>query len=50
VDENTWVDAIVRYLVNPREAGRVKTMLIPKLLARLNQAPDRVMFPNSNAR
>jgi small-conductance mechanosensitive channel len=50
VDDNTWVDAIVRYLVNPREAGRVKTKLIPKLLARLNEAPDRVMFPNSNAR
>lgn len=50
VDDITWVDAIVRYLVNPREAGRVKSKLIPKLLARLNEAPDRVMFPNSNAR
>ena len=33
VDEITWVDAIVRYLVRPREAGSVKTRLIPKLLA-----------------
>lgn len=45
VGENTWLEAIVRYLVAPREAGRVKTRLIKKLLAALNAAPDRVMFP-----
>jgi small-conductance mechanosensitive channel len=45
VDEVTWVDAIVRYLVAPREAGAVKNRLIPKLLAALNAAPDKVMFP-----
>ncbi len=45
VSENTWLEAIVRYLVQPREAGRVKTRLIKKLLAALNSAPDRVMFP-----
>ncbi len=45
VDEVTWVDAIVRYLVPPREAGTVKNRLIPKLLAALNAAPDKVMFP-----
>jgi small-conductance mechanosensitive channel len=45
VSENTWLEAIVRYLVSPREAGRVKTRLIEKLLAALNAAPDKVMFP-----
>ncbi|MDQ6623150.1 MAG: mechanosensitive ion channel family protein [Verrucomicrobiota bacterium] len=45
VDEVTWVDAIVRYVVPPREAGAVKNRLIPKLLAALNAAPDKVMFP-----
>ena len=45
VGENTWLEAIVRYLVAPREAGRVKTRLIKRLLAALNAAPDRVMFP-----
>ena len=50
VNANTWLDAIVRYLVHPREAGRVKTRLIKKLLAELNAAPDRVMFPKGNAR
>lgn len=45
VSENTWLEAIVRYLVAPREAGRVKTRLIKKLLTALNAAPDKVMFP-----
>jgi small-conductance mechanosensitive channel len=45
VSENTWLEAIVRYLVAPREAGRVKTRLIKKLLAALNAASDKVMFP-----
>jgi small-conductance mechanosensitive channel len=50
VNPNTWLDAIVRYLVHPKEAGRVKTRLIKKLLAELNKAPDRVRFPKSDAR
>jgi small-conductance mechanosensitive channel len=50
VAENTWLEAIVRYLVHPKEAGRVKTRLITKMLSRLNAAPDRVLFPKSNAR
>jgi small-conductance mechanosensitive channel len=50
VNSNTWLDAIVRYLVPPKEAGRVKTRLIKKLLAELNAAPDRVMFPKGSAR
>src|SRR5689334_3534342 len=50
VDEVTWVDAIVRYLVSPREAGSIKSRLIPKLLAALNAAPQKVMFPKGDAR
>jgi small-conductance mechanosensitive channel len=48
--DNTWLEAVVRYLVNPREAGRTKTSLVRKLLTELNAAPDRVMFPKSDAR
>jgi len=33
-----------------REAGRVKTRLIKKLLAALNAAPDRVCFPKGAGR
>jgi small-conductance mechanosensitive channel len=50
VNSNTWLDAIVRYLVHPKEAGRVKTRMIKKLLVELNAAPDRVLFPKSNMR
>ena len=50
VSENTWLEAIVRYLVDPRHAGGVKTELIRKILERLNAAPERVLFPKSNAR
>jgi small-conductance mechanosensitive channel len=50
VNPNTWLDAIVRYLVRPKEAGRVKTRMIKRLLAELNAAPDRVLFPKGNAR
>src|SRR3982751_202794 len=50
VDEVGWINAIVRYLVSPREAGSVKTRLIPKLLTALNAEPDKVMFPAGAAR
>ncbi len=50
VNANTWLDAIVRYLVHPKEAGRVKTRLIKKLLKELNAAPERVQFPKGDAR
>ncbi|HYY43552.1 MAG TPA: mechanosensitive ion channel family protein [Pyrinomonadaceae bacterium] len=50
VSENTWLEAILRYVVPPRGAGRIKNQLIKKLLARLNAAPDRVLFPKSNMR
>ena len=50
VGDNTWIEAIVRYVVPPREAGRIKTNLIKKLLERLNAEPERVKFPKSNMR
>ena len=48
--ENSWLEAIVRYLVHPKEAGRVKTRLVKKLLVKLNAEPERVLFPKSNFR
>jgi small-conductance mechanosensitive channel len=50
VNANTWLDAIVRYLVHPKEAGRVKTRLIKRLLAEMNAEPEKVLFPKGNAR
>jgi small-conductance mechanosensitive channel len=50
VSENTWLEAIVRYLVPPRDAGSVKTRLIKNLLVALNARPEKVMFPKGDAR
>ena len=50
INENTWLDAMVRYLVHPKSAGRIKTELTKKLLAKLNEAPDRVLFPKGSSR
>lgn len=50
VNDNTWIEAIVRYLVEPRRAGAVKTRLVKKILARLNEEPDKVMFPKADNR
>jgi small-conductance mechanosensitive channel len=50
VSENTWLEAIVRYLVEPRHAGPIKTRLIKKMLERLNAEPDRAMFPKADNR
>jgi small-conductance mechanosensitive channel len=50
VDSNSWLDATVRYIVPPKEAGPVKTRLIKTMLARLNAQPDRVKFPMGNSR
>ena len=50
VSENTWIEAIVRYLVEPRGAGRVKTRLIKKMLERLNAEPDKAKFPKGDVR
>jgi small-conductance mechanosensitive channel len=50
VSENTWIEAICRYLVEPRHSGPVKTRLIKTMLERLNAHPDKVMFPKGDAR
>jgi small-conductance mechanosensitive channel len=50
VNSNTWLEAICRYLVEPRASGSVKTRLIKKMLTRLNAEPERTMFPKSDAR
>lgn len=50
VNENTWIDAIVRYLVKPKSSGVVKDRLMKKMLERLNKEPARVMFPEQDNR
>ena len=44
-NDDGWLDAVVRYLVDPKEAGRQKTIILRKMLVKLNAEPDRVLFP-----
>jgi small-conductance mechanosensitive channel len=50
VNANTWIDAIVRYVVDPKQAGSVKSRLIAVMLERLNAQPERVRFPKGDNR
>jgi small-conductance mechanosensitive channel len=50
VHDNTWLQAIVRYVVDPRRSGPVKSRLMPLLLNALNEHPERVKFPRGDAR
>jgi small-conductance mechanosensitive channel len=50
VSDYAWLEAIVRYLVHPKESGRVKTSLTKNLLLKLNAESERVLFPRSNLR
>lgn len=47
---NTWVEALVTYLVKPKKATDVRTRIVKRLVTELLKEPDRVMFPKSNAR
>jgi small-conductance mechanosensitive channel len=41
----SWVELRLRYLVHPRQGTRVRNDLYERLLAALNDHPDRVSFP-----
>jgi hypothetical protein len=47
---NTWVEVIVRYLVEPKNSGRVKKHLFEVVMDELKKNPEKVMFPNTNMR
>jgi len=48
--DNTWIEAIVRYIVEPKRAGPVKTRILKKSLTLLNARTDASAFPNGDAR
>ncbi|HET7585292.1 MAG TPA: mechanosensitive ion channel domain-containing protein [Gemmatimonadaceae bacterium] len=51
VSQNTWVEAVVRYLVSPRRAARLRSRLTSRILGALDAAePGRVLFPKGDAR
>src|SRR5689334_5901817 len=50
INPNTWVEALVIYLVEPRKAGAMRTQLVKKILEALLKEPDKVMFPKGDSR
>lgn len=50
INANTWVEATINYLVDPKQASVVRSTIIKNAIAALLQQPDKVMFPKSNSR
>jgi small-conductance mechanosensitive channel len=49
-NDNTWIEASVRYLVMPRDASDVSTRVLERILTALNAAPERAMVPQGDGR
>lgn len=47
---NTWLEASITYLVEPKLAATTRSLLIRNIVSALLKQPDSVMFPKSNAR
>ena len=47
---NTWLEAIVTYLVAPKQAALVRNRILKAVVVALLKEPDKVMFPKSNNR
>ena len=50
INTNTWVEASVNYLVDPKKASTIRTEIIRRAIPELLRQTDKVMFPKSNAR
>jgi hypothetical protein len=50
VQEESWVELRLRYLVHPKKSQSVRNQLYERILERCNDAPDRVAFPVSRNR
>ncbi|MBC8046968.1 MAG: mechanosensitive ion channel [Fimbriimonadaceae bacterium] len=50
INTNTWVEVILTYLIEPKQAAAIRTTLIKNIIVELLKQPDKVMFPKSNAR
>ncbi|GAB3681769.1 mechanosensitive ion channel family protein [Salinarchaeum chitinilyticum] len=50
VQEQSWVELRLRYLVHPKKSQSVRNQLYERILERCNEAPDRVAFPVSRNR
>ncbi|HSJ12349.1 MAG TPA: hypothetical protein VK916_06665, partial [Gillisia sp.] len=44
---NTWIEVTVRFLVEPKNSGSVKSLLFTHIMEELKKHPEKVIFPNS---
>lgn len=49
-NNNTWIEVVLRYLVDPKETGEVRNRIFNKVLQELRNSNDKVMFPKTNMR
>jgi len=47
---NTWVEASLTYLVEPKQASSIRTRIIKEAIPALLQHPEKVMFPKGDSR
>lgn len=45
INANTWVEATVTYLVEPKKASATRSRIIKQAIATLLTSPEKVMFP-----
>lgn len=50
VQQESWVELRLRYIVHPRRGTRTRNALYKTILERFNEHPDRVKFPVSRSR
>jgi len=50
IQQESWVELRLRYLVHPRRGQRTKNELYRRILTAFNEQPDRVRFPVSRNR
>lgn len=49
-DANTWIKVIARFLIIPKESGKVKGIIFRNIIDQLSTEPEKVMFPKTNMR
>jgi hypothetical protein len=50
ISNNTWVEAMVTYLVEPKKSTDIRSRIIKRVLKELLKEPNKVLFPKRNAR
>jgi small-conductance mechanosensitive channel len=50
INTNTWAEALLIYLVEPKKSAFVRTLLIKKILIALSKYPEKVMMPKGDSR